>query len=186
MTLKQLHIRDARADERAAIRDLTLAAYEEYATIMASTAWAALQQAVLAGLDAEGAVERIVAERDGALLGSVMLYPPATNAYDDAGAGDGWPELRLLAVAPAARGQGVGTALIRECIRRARRAGASALGLHTSESLQAAIRMYERMGFVRAPEGDFRPSGAELVMAYRLMLGDALRRRNTRRDRPLT
>jgi hypothetical protein len=30
--------------------------------------------------------------------------------------------------------------------------------------------MYEGMGFVRAPEGDFQPSGAELVMAYRLML----------------
>ena len=186
MTLKQLHIRDARADERAAIRDLTLAAYAEYATIMAPTAWAALWQAVLAGLDAEGAVDRIVAELDGALLGSVMLYPPATNAYDAAGAGESWPELRLLAVAAAARGQGVGKALVQECIRRARRAGASALGLHTSESLQAAIRMYERMGFVRAPEGDFHPSGAELVMAYRLMLGDGLRRRRTRRERPLT
>jgi hypothetical protein len=52
-------------------------------------------------------------------------------------------------------------------MRRARLAGASALGLHTSESLRAGIRMYERMGFVRAPEGDFQPSGAELVMAYR-------------------
>jgi hypothetical protein len=26
------------------------------------------------------------------------------------------------------------------------------------------------MGFVRAPEGDFQPEGAELVMAYRLAL----------------
>ena len=172
MTLKRLHIRDARADERAAIRELTLAAYAEFATIMAPTAWAALRQALLAGLEAEGAVERIVAEQDGVLVGSVLLYSPTANAYGNAVARAGWPELRLLAVGPAARGQGVGRALVEECMRRAQRAGASALGLHTSESLRAAIRMYERMGFVRAPEGDFQPSGAELIMAYRLMLDD--------------
>jgi ribosomal protein S18 acetylase RimI-like enzyme len=170
MTLKRLHIRDARADERAAIRELALAAYAEFATIMTPPAWAALRQALLAGLEAEGAVERIVAEQDGVLVGSVLLYSPTTNAYGTAVAQAGWPELRLLAVAPAARGQGVGRALVEECMRRARRAGASALGLHTSESLRAAIHMYEGMGFVRAPEGDFQPSGAELVMAYRLML----------------
>jgi GNAT superfamily N-acetyltransferase len=169
-TTSQFNIRDARADERAAIRALTLAAYAEYATIMASSAWAGLHQAVLAGLDAESGVERIVAEQDGALLGSVLLYSPAANAYGDALAATGWPELRLLAVAPAARGRGVGTALVEECIQRARRAGAGALGLHTSESLQTAIRMYERLGFVRAPEGDFQPDGAELVIAYRLPL----------------
>jgi GNAT superfamily N-acetyltransferase len=171
MTLKRLRIRDARADERAAIRELTLGAYAEFAPIMTPTAWAALRQALLAGLEAEGAVERIVAEQDGALVGSVLLYSPTTNAYGNAAAAPAdWPELRLLAVTPAARGQGVGRALVEECMRRARRAGAIALGLHTSESLLAAIRMYERMGFVRAPEGDFQPSGAELVMAYRLML----------------
>jgi len=35
-----------------------------------------------------------------------------------------YPEVRLLAVAPAARGKGIGEALMRECIRRARRSGA--------------------------------------------------------------
>jgi ribosomal protein S18 acetylase RimI-like enzyme len=172
-TTSRFSIRAARADDRAVIHDLTLAAYAEFATIMTPTAWAGLRQAVLAGLDAEGALERIVAEQKGVLLGSVMLYPASANAYDNPIAGSGWPELRLLAVAPWARGQGVGTALVEECMRRARCAGASALGLHTSESLQTAIRMYERMGFVRAPEGDFQPDGAELIMAYRVMLGDA-------------
>src|SRR5690242_9980638 len=112
-------IRDAQPADRTAIRELTLAAYAEYATIMTPPAWAGLRQAVLAGLDAEGAIERIVAERDGALLGSVMLYSPAAQAYGAAVAAAGWPELRLLAVAPAARGQGVGTALVQECMRRA-------------------------------------------------------------------
>jgi hypothetical protein len=36
--------------------------------------------------------------------------------------------------------------------------------------MQVAVQMYERMGFVRAPEYDFRPGEAELVTAYRLRL----------------
>jgi ribosomal protein S18 acetylase RimI-like enzyme len=51
-------------------------------------------------------------------------------------------------------------------MRRAKQAGASRIGLHTSDSLRAAIHIYERKGFLRAPELDFQPEGAELVMAY--------------------
>jgi ribosomal protein S18 acetylase RimI-like enzyme len=58
--------------------------------------------------------------------------------------------------------------LVDECVRRAKASGAAELGLHTSKSMRAAIRMYERMGFVRAPEHDFHPEGAELVQGYRL------------------
>src|SRR3954466_11712422 len=112
----QFSIRDARDDEREAIRALTLAAYAEYTTIMAPSAWAGLRQALLSGLESEGAVERIVGEEGGALIGSVMLYSPAASAYGDAVARTGSPELRLLAVAAAARAQGVGTALVEECM----------------------------------------------------------------------
>ena len=130
-TTSRFSIRDARADERAAIQELTLAAYAELATIMAPTAWAALRQALQVGLEAEGAVERIVAEQDGELVGSVLLYSPTANAYGNAVAGAGWPELRLLAVAPAARGQGVGTGRgmhAAGAARRGERTGAAHIG----------------------------------------------------------
>ncbi|WP_420128980.1 GNAT family N-acetyltransferase [Longimicrobium sp.] len=165
-----LRIRDARPDERDAIRAITRQAYEQYASIMEPDAWAGLSGAIDAGLEAEGA-DRIVAERDGRLLGCVALFPPAADAYPGETGPASWPELRLLAVAPEARGQGVGQALVEECARRARRLGASELGLHTSRSMGAAMRMYRRMGFVRAPEHDFQPPGAELVEGYRLPLG---------------
>jgi ribosomal protein S18 acetylase RimI-like enzyme len=64
----------------------------------------------------------------------------------------------------------VARALMDDCVRRARTAGATELGIHTSHSMGVAKRMYERMGFVRAPERDFRPPGAELVEGYRLPL----------------
>jgi predicted N-acetyltransferase YhbS len=164
-----LVIRDARPDERDAIRALTMQAYGQYAAVMDPDAWAGLAEAIRIGLDAGGA-ERIVAERGERLLGSVMLFPPAADAYPGETGPANWPELRLLAVAAEARGMGVGQALVEECVRRARRMGAAELGLHTSISMAAAMRMYQRMGFVRAPDHDFHPEGAEFVEAYRLPL----------------
>jgi len=166
-------LRDARDDERPAVRALTLRAYAEYAARMAPEAWHELEAALRAALLASGRAERIVAEHGGAVVGSVLLFPPSANAYGALMEQGSWPELRLLAVAPEARGLGVGAALVRECVRRARRMGARELGLHTSESMAVARAMYRRMGFVRAPEHDFRPAGAELVEGYRLPLDDA-------------
>ncbi|HEV3048830.1 MAG TPA: GNAT family N-acetyltransferase, partial [Longimicrobium sp.] len=167
MDTDDLVIRDARREERDAIRALTLQAYEQYAATMAPAAWEGLSGAIHNALEVQEA-ERIVAERGGRLLGSVMLFPRAGDAYRGIEGEASWPELRLLAVAPEARGQGVGEALVEECIRRARQMGATELGLHTSESMAAAMRMYRRIGFVRAPEHDFQPEGAEVVEAYRL------------------
>jgi predicted N-acetyltransferase YhbS len=166
-----VRMRDARPGDRPAVAALTLAAYGEYAGKMDPEAWAGLEAAVRAALASEdAAVQRIVAERDGDIVGSVMLYPPAADAYGGYTEAAAWPELRLLAVAPSARGVGVGKALVEECVRRARAAGAAVLGLHTSRSMEVAMGMYERMGFVRAPVHDFQPPGAELITAYQLPL----------------
>ena len=168
-----LIIRDARDHERDAIHALTLAAYRRYAGIMTPSAWAGLQQAVMNGLRAADAAQRIVAEREGRLIGSVMLFPPALDSYGHVASQSDFPELRLLAVAEGEQGRGVGRALTQACIERARQMGAAELGLHTSASMQAAIHLYESMGFTRAPERDFQPPGAELVTGYRLRLGEA-------------
>ncbi|HEY9230252.1 MAG TPA: GNAT family N-acetyltransferase [Gemmatimonadaceae bacterium] len=163
-------IRDAHPDEYGAMAALTIAAYSQYARIMAPLAWEGLDRAVRAALATTDPVERIVAESDGEIVGSVMLFPPAAQAYEFSEAHVSAPELRLLAVADAWRGKGIGEALVNECVRRARESGASELGLHTSVSMAGAMRLYKRMGFVRAPERDFQPPGTELVEGYRLPL----------------
>jgi GNAT superfamily N-acetyltransferase len=170
MTARDYVVRDALPSDRDAIRDLTLGAYAEYANVMAPDSWEGLAAAVRVALDSTDPMERIVADDDGTLIGSVLLYPPSARAYGDLAGQLGTPELRLLAVAHEARGRGVGRALVEECIRRARRDGASALGLHTSRSMATAMQLYQRMGFERAPDLDFQPPGAELVEGYRLWL----------------
>jgi GNAT superfamily N-acetyltransferase len=71
-----------------------------------------------------------------------------------------------MAVAPAARGRGVGQTLVAACVERAREAGASELTLHTAEWLPDAIRLYERCGFVRDPDSDLRASEIMNVPAH--------------------
>ena len=165
-------IRTATPADRGTIARLTLAAYREYATIMAPAAWSALDGAVRASLVDDTGVTRLVAEVDGTIVGSAALYAPDSAAYGDLAAIAPWPEVRLVAVDPEARGRGVARALVDECIRRARASGATALGLHSSHSMRTALHLYARMGFVRDPERDFQPPGAELVEGYLLRLHD--------------
>jgi hypothetical protein len=70
-------IRRAHADEWAAAGALTLAAYAPYATTMAPDAWAGLHNALQAALSGPQPHNHFVALQDGALVGSVLLFPAA-------------------------------------------------------------------------------------------------------------
>lgn len=167
----RLNIRDARDTEHEVICAVTLSAYEEYAAFMPPEVFGEYRRNMLATLDQDGPVEHIVAEQDGTMVGSVLLFPAGATVQTPTGMIRlEWPEVRLLAVVPSARGQGVGVALMQECVQRARRSGVAALTLHTNEIMQAAMRLYERMGFVRAPELDFRPAKDVLIKGFRLNL----------------
>jgi GNAT superfamily N-acetyltransferase len=172
VTGSSVRIRTARAEERGRIVELTRHAYGEYAAAMEPSAWRALHTAIETSLADDTDVTRVIAELDGVVVGSAALYAPNARAYGSLASGAPWPEVRLVAVDPSARGHGIARLLVMECAQRAQELGASHLGLHTSRSMSAAKALYERMGFVRDPEHDFHPPGAELVEGYRLPLDD--------------
>ena len=70
--------------------------------------------------------------------------------------------IRLLAVAPGARGRGIGKALTLDCIARARVLERATVVLHTTRAMQTAWRMYEQLGFQRSPDLDFRQGDLEV------------------------
>jgi len=166
-----LRIRDARSDDRGAIEAVTLAAYQQYAVSMRAL-WEVYRQNIVATLAAAKPEAQIVAEKAGRMVGAVMLVPAGTAmAWSRGGSITlAAPEVRLLAVAPEARGGGVGAALMGECIRRSRQSGAAAITLHTTEIMEAAMRLYERLGFRHAPELDIEPVPGVNVKGFRLGL----------------
>jgi len=78
-----------------------------------------------------------VAERARMMAGAVLLVD----------AGDNVGQLRLLHVEPWARGKGIGSALVEECVAFARGAGYDLVRLWTHTVLASARRIYEGAGF---------------------------------------
>jgi DNA-binding MarR family transcriptional regulator/GNAT superfamily N-acetyltransferase len=104
-----------------------------------------------------------IAERAGENVGSVFLVSD----------GDEVAKLRLFLVEPSARGLGIGSRLVEECLRFARSAGYRAVRLWTQSELLAARRIYARAGFTCVAEEPHHSFGHDLVAeTWELGLGD--------------
>ncbi|MCZ8521705.1 MULTISPECIES: GNAT family N-acetyltransferase [Paenibacillus] len=167
-----LHIREAGPDEWDSAVHLSAQAYSEYKMNYSDEFWEGYKLSMRTSWYRDDLpVDRLVAVRDGRLLGCLLLYPPVKRLYERLAADIPYREIRLLAVDPSARGQGIATSLIRECAERAKSGGDAFLGLHTTQQMPAAVRLYRSLGFERAPEFDFPGSDEHtLVEAYRLPL----------------
>ena len=166
MTTPSLAIRPATTADHAAIRAVLAAAYGDYAAVMGPAAWGMYEANMREALADPAAGAWLVAAQAGAVVGCVLLVPPGPW-------GATAPEIRLLAVTPAARGLGLGRALMDACIARARAAGFPVIQLHTTPMMAVAKALYERMGFVPAPDLDFSPAPGAVVSGYRLVLREA-------------
>ena len=164
-------IRDAVVKELPLIREQRIHAYEIHAKSIPEGHWRALRQAISSDVDDNPLIERIVAELDGKIVGSVVLFPANIDAYEGNVEKLDYPEIRMLAVAPEAQGNGIATGLISECIARAKAKGCHAVGLHTGEFMTGALRLYERLGFEHIPQYDFEPANDGIIVkAYRLSI----------------
>lgn len=165
-------IRDALKEEIPFIREQRVAAYSEHANAISSEHWQALKKAISSEADVMEGVELIVAEADGKVVGSVALFPPQSDAYEGVVDSLDYAEIRLLAVTKEARGEGVASGLINECMKRTTARGINQIGLHTADFMKGAMKLYESFGFERIPQYDFEPANdGVIVKAFRKTIG---------------
>ena len=161
-----LVIRPAHEDELAAVGALTFDAYAADGFVTADSPYAEdLRDATSRARDAE---LYVAVDEDGRLLGTVTYCPEESPWQEVAGEREG--EFRMLAVAPDARRRGVAEALVRMCLERSVELGYHAVVLSSMPSQQGAHRVYERLGFRRTPEQDWKPRPEIDLLAFRLEL----------------
>jgi GNAT superfamily N-acetyltransferase len=95
-----------------------------------------------------------IAEVDGTRAGCIFLV-----AADEPGVA----KLRILLVTPEARGLGLGTRLVEECLRFAREAGYHSVTLWTNDVLTSARKIYQSFGFTLVDEEDHHSFGHDLT-----------------------
>jgi DNA-binding MarR family transcriptional regulator/GNAT superfamily N-acetyltransferase len=94
-----------------------------------------------------------IAEMDGEVVGSIFVVQDNETTA----------KLRLLLVDPKARGLGLGTNLVEECIRFAKRTGYKKLVLWTNSVLKDARHIYQKTGFKLIAEEKHHSFGHDLI-----------------------
>ncbi|MDF0375808.1 MULTISPECIES: GNAT family N-acetyltransferase [Streptomyces] len=162
-------IRPVRAEEYEALGEITAQAYLGDGLLDFGTGDPYLEQLRAVGRRAAEALVLAAVDAGGELLGGVTYVAPGSPWADVAGPDEA--EFRMLAVSGTARGRGAGEALVRACVDRARAAGGlSGIVLSTQSSMEAAHRIYRRLGFVRTPERDWSPLPGFTLLTFRLPL----------------
>lgn len=150
-----LAIRRARPDELAAITDLLHRAYAPLAA--RGMRYLASWQPVETTAERIEGGECLVAEIDGAIVGTITWHPPERARghpiYDR-------PDVAAFfqfCVEPDRQGGGIARALLAEVERRAAAAGARELACDTADVASDLIAFYEHLGYRVVDRADWRP-----------------------------
>ena len=148
--MHEIEIREIQPTELEAAGRLVVDAYRSLGVPQSAS-----YEAEMADVGARAASATVLVARVDGLLAGCATFATARSPMYEVDDPDG-ATIRMLGVSEAARGRGVGEALVQACVERARASGAARLWLHTEPFMDAAQRLYARLGFVRAPELDWR------------------------------
>jgi ribosomal protein S18 acetylase RimI-like enzyme len=163
-----MRIRRARPEDIPAVGEVTVAAYADFTTGESDSYIQRLRDA--ATRDREAELWVATPDDSEEILGTVTITPPGSPWREIAREGEG--EFRMLAVSPAARGTGIGSALVDLVLDRFRADGVGSVVMSTLPQMRTAHRIYERAGFVRDPERDWSPLPGVDLISYRVDLSE--------------
>jgi ribosomal protein S18 acetylase RimI-like enzyme len=157
-----MEVREATPDEHQLAGAITAEAYrglvrdESYLARIADVSERAARTVILVAVDEEEIVGSLTLE----LTRRVNPGDDRLEAHR--------AHIRMLGVAPAAQGRGIGRALMVEAESRARTAGKTEVTLHTTGWMDGAQRLYSSMGYERTPD-EVLPDGF-VLLGYRKVL----------------
>jgi GNAT superfamily N-acetyltransferase len=146
MPVTDIEIRDYERSDAEGVNRIAVSAFTQFCDQYQD--WPAMLAGLSKTSDLSATGEVIVAEFQNRLAGAVAYFGPDSQKapfFDQRS-----PVIRMLVVDPAFRGKGLGRALSKECIARAKRDGSPIIALHTSPIMTVALPMYLKMGFVKA------------------------------------
>ncbi|WP_037367185.1 GNAT family N-acetyltransferase [Amycolatopsis orientalis] len=160
--MSEIEIRPARREEFDAVGEVTVEAYRVEGFFEVDAAYEAKLR------DAAGRAEHaellVAVDPGGEVLGSVAIVQPGSELAEISRPGE--LEFRMLAVAEAARGRGIGESLTQAVLDRGRELGVDRVVMSSLDVMRKAHRLYERMGFRRLPERDWHPHPGVNLIAY--------------------
>jgi ribosomal protein S18 acetylase RimI-like enzyme len=162
-----VEVREASPEEYAEAGRVTAQAYREFVR-PGDDDWERYLLRIADVQARAGQTTIMVAIEDGRVLGSLTLELEGRVRDGDEEQRPLDPSeahIRMLGVDPAVRSRGVARALMAASEETARAAGKTFLTLHTTQRMEAAQAMYERLGYHRSEDRVF-PDGF-VLLSYR-------------------
>jgi GNAT superfamily N-acetyltransferase len=158
-------IREMTPADADRVGQLTLASYDRYGRITGPYRTFLAEPA----RRADGVTSLLVAELDGAVVGTVSFVLPSDREWEGPAEPDGDAAFRVLAVDSDVEGRGVGRRLVERCLELAREHGCRRIVISSMAWMDRAHRLYLDLGFARRRDLDVRfPGGDGVVFTYDL------------------
>lgn len=156
-----IEIREARPEEHARAGAVTSEAYREFAR-EGDSDWQEYLVRLADVTDRASRTTILVAVEDGRIVGTVTLELDGRTEPEDDPLRPDEAHIRMLGVAPDARGRGIGRMIMETCEERTSASGRTLITLNTTLRMKSAQRMYESMGYARGEDRVF-PDGFVLL-----------------------
>lgn len=147
-TSYSLQYRLATIDDIPQIRELGVLAYGQIANQLSAENWEKMKTGISNDNmwhDLLGKGTGFLCCKDGGELVGMAFLISSGNPWDVFP--ENWCYLRMVGVHPQYGGMGIAQTLTQQCIQVARNNGESIIALHTSEVMNAARHIYEKLGF---------------------------------------
>ncbi|MEZ4983944.1 MAG: GNAT family N-acetyltransferase [Saprospiraceae bacterium] len=163
-----LNFREGNTKDLKQLREVALASYGVFEKELTKENW----EIFFKNLDSEDSYTHIlkiskcfVCEMDDKIVG-VAYFVPSGNPTEIFEAS--WSYLRMVGVHPDYQGNGIGHQLTQLCIEFAKQSNEQVIALHTSEFMNSARYVYEKLGFKKIKE--LQPLFGKKYWLYQMML----------------